>query len=169
MREAAVHRVPVRVARCGDQWSTGDGVVLSVLSPCGALLSDGKNDVNENSIVAMLRYGGFRMLFMGDAGFETETRMLGAPLNLQADVLKVGHHGSAYASGAAFLAAVRPRLALISVGRHNLFGHPAPSTLASLDKAGSNAYRTDRCGAIVLSVTARVRVDTMMHCDSAQP
>jgi hypothetical protein len=62
MREAALHHVPVDVARCGDGWETGDGVTLSVLSPCGTLFVDGKNDVNENSVVAMLDYGDFRML-----------------------------------------------------------------------------------------------------------
>jgi hypothetical protein len=71
------------------------------------LLSDGKNDVNENSIVAKLQYGEFRMLFTGDAGFETEARLLMCGVDLHADVLKVGHHGSAYASSPAFLAAVR--------------------------------------------------------------
>jgi competence protein ComEC len=156
LRAARAHRIPVRVARCGDRWSSGDGVQLDVLSPCGALRADGKNDVNENSVVAMLRYGAFRMLFTGDAGFETEQRLLERGTPLHADVLKVGHHGSAYASAPAFLAAVRPRIALISAGRHNLFGHPAPSTLAALRTAGIAAYRTDRCGAIILSVDDRL-------------
>ena len=69
MREAAIRRVPIHIARCGDEWTTADGVNISILSPCGALISDGKNDVNENSVVAKLRYGAFRILFMGDAGF----------------------------------------------------------------------------------------------------
>jgi len=87
LREAAERRVPIRVARCGDRWSTDDGVVLSILSPCGALLSDGKNDINENSVVVMLRYEAFRMLFTGDAGFETERRLLRGRADLHADVL----------------------------------------------------------------------------------
>lgn len=164
LREAGMHRVPVHIARCGDRWSTGDGVVLSILSPCGALLADGKNDVNENSIVAMLQYGAFRMLFTGDAGFETEQRLLREGVDLRAAVLKVGHHGSAYASKPAFLRAVRPRVGLVSVGRHNVFGHPAPSTIGNLEAAGTAVYRTDRCGAITLSVTSGVRVDTMIRC-----
>ena len=86
LREATAHHVPVHVARCGDRWATGDGVALSVLSPCGALFADGKNDVNENSVVAMLVYRDFRMLFMGDAGFAAEQRLLESGVDLHADV-----------------------------------------------------------------------------------
>jgi competence protein ComEC len=111
---------------------TDDGVTLDALGPEEPLLADGSNDVNENSVVLRLTYRctacarPFRMLFMGDAGAESEARMLATVADLEADVLKVGHHGSAYSSTATFIAAVRPRYALISVGRHNLFGHPAP-------------------------------------------
>ncbi len=86
MQEATLRHVPVRIGRCGDRWSSDDGVVLNVLSPCGALLADGKNDVNENSVVTMLTYHGFRMLFTGDAGFETEQRLLARGVDLHADV-----------------------------------------------------------------------------------
>jgi len=86
LREATTHHVPVHVARCGDRWSTDDGVTLSVLSPCGALFADGKNDVNENSVVVMLTYRDFRMLFMGDAGFQAEQRLLENGADLRADV-----------------------------------------------------------------------------------
>ena len=165
LREAAAHGVPVRIARCGDRWSSDDGVTLTVLSPCGALLADGKNDVNENSIVAMLQYGAFRMLFTGDAGFETEQRLLARALDLHADVLKVGHHGSAYASSPAFVAAVHPRIAVISVGRHNTFGHPAPSTLATLRRAGARTFRTDECGAVSIDAEA-LTVHTILDCDA---
>ena len=158
VREAHRRRIPIRIARCGDRWTSGDGVTLDVLSPCGALLADGKNDVNENSIVLRLSYrcaacsSAFRMLFTGDAGFETEGRLLARGVDVRADALKVGHHGSAYATSSTFLAAVHPRLALISVGRHNLFGHPAATTLRTLSQADTIVYRTDRCGAIRIDV-----------------
>ena len=164
MREATLHNVPVHVARCGDRWATDDGVTLSVLSPCGALFADGKNDVNENSVVAMLAYRDFRMLFMGDAGFQTEQRLLDSGAGLHADVLKVGHHGSAYSSAPSFIAEVHPRYALISVGRHNLFGHPAAPTLAMLRGAGTSVYRTDLCGAIIVDVGMTLRPTTTLHC-----
>ncbi|MDB5072485.1 MAG: putative hydrolase [Candidatus Eremiobacteraeota bacterium] len=164
MREAALHHVPVHVARCGDRWATEDGVTLSVLSPCGALIADGKNDVNENSVIVMLAYREFRMLFMGDAGFQAERRLLDSGADLRAAVLKVGHHGSAYSSAPGFVAAVRPRYAVISVGRHNLFGHPAPTTLATLRSTGATAFRTDLCGAIVVEAAADVRTTTAFPC-----
>ena len=66
------------------------------------------------------------MLLTGDAGAQSEDRMLASGVDLAADVLKVGHHGSAYSSTAAFIAAVHPCYAVISVGRHNTFGYPAP-------------------------------------------
>ncbi len=164
MREATSRRIPVRIARCGDHWSTDDGVTLSILSPCGALLTSGKNDVNENSLVAMLQYGTFRTLFMGDAGFETERSLLASGAVLHADVLKVGHHGSAYASSPEFLAAVGARIALISDGRHNSFGHPAPSTLSNLASARAAVYRTDLCGAITVDA-GELQPRTMLPCD----
>jgi hypothetical protein len=92
LREATLHHVPVHVARCGDRWATDDGVTLSVLSPCGARFSDRTNDVNENSVVVMLTYRcpacarPFRMLFTGDAGAQTEARMLASGADLAADV-----------------------------------------------------------------------------------
>ena len=164
LREAALHHVPVHVARCGDRWATDDGVSLSVLSPCGALFADGKNDVNENSVVVMLTYGDFRMLFMGDAGFKAEQRLLASGADLHADVLKVGHHGSAYSSTPAFIAAVYPRFAVISVGRHNLFGHPAATTLAMLRRAAVTIYRTDLCGAIIVERGRTRPLMTALHC-----
>ena len=164
MREAALRHVPVRVARCGDEWGTDDGVRLSVLSPCGALFADGKNDVNENSVVVMLAYRQFRMLFMGDAGFAAEQRLLASGADLGADVLKVGHHGSAYSSAPRFVDAVHPKYALISVGRHNLFGHPAAATVATLRNAGATTYRTDLCGAIILQPGMNGRATTTLRC-----
>ncbi len=86
LHEAMLHHVPVHVARCGDRFSTDDGVTVSVLSPCGALFADGKNDVNENSVVVMLRYREFRMLFMGDAGFAAERRLLESGFDVRAEV-----------------------------------------------------------------------------------
>ena len=72
-------------------------------------------------------------------------------MDLRADVLKVGHHGSAYSSTPAFIGAVAPAIAVISVGRENLFGHPAPSTLVTLQRAGARVYRTDRDGAVTIT------------------
>ena len=112
----------------------------------------------------MLDYQGFRELFMGDAGESSEARLLASGTDLRADVLKVGHHGSQYASTPPFIAAVHPHAAIISVGRHNTFGHPGPATLATLERAGATIYRTDRCGAATLS--GPHAISTMLKCRS---
>jgi competence protein ComEC len=159
---AREHHVPIVIARRGMQWSSGDGVALDILAPSLPFLADTGDDVNENSIVAMLHYRGFRELFMGDAGEDSEARLLQFGGDLHADVLKVGHHGSQYASTPAFIAAVRPRVAVISVGRHNTFGHPAPGTIEAWHRIGAQVLRTDRCGAIsLLDWPSRT---TMLRC-----
>jgi competence protein ComEC len=187
---AHAHRVPIVVARRGMRWSSSDGVTLDVLAPEMPFLADTGDDVNENSIVVMLKYHEFRELFMGDAGEASEARLLATTASchpeqrrgtatiatvdrdpsttlgitcddLHADVVKVGHHGSRYASTPAFVAAVHARLAVISVGRHNTFGHPAPATLEAWRRAGGDVLRTDLCGAISL---ADQTVATMLRC-----
>ncbi len=142
--------------RSGDVWHTGDGVTLSFIGPSLPFISGGDNDINDNSIAFTLRYRNFCMLFTGDAGTNAEQRFLRAGVDVHCDVLKVGHHGSAYGSTPEFLAAVQPRIAVISVGRHNLFGHPAPSTVARLEAYGARIYRTDENGAVTI-VTDGVR------------
>jgi competence protein ComEC len=160
---ARVHGVPVVLARRGMRWISGDGVTLDVLAPSLPFLADTGDDVNENSIVVVLRVAGFRELFMGNAGEASETRLLAAGDDLHADVVKVGHHGSRYASTAAFAAAVHPKIAVISVGRHNTFGHPARATIETWQGAGAKIRRTDECGAITLHVPAST-VTTMLPC-----
>lgn len=159
--EVARRHVPRLIAQRGQTITFDDGVALHILAPLRPLFSDGRNDINENSIVAMLSYDNFRMLFTGDAGTQAEARLLATGTDLHADILKVGHHGSAYASSDAFLRAIHPRVALISDGRHNLFHHPAASTLERLQSAGARVYRTDRCGAISVSLDA---ISTMAPC-----
>ncbi len=105
---------------------------------------------NDNSVAFVLQYRSFRMLFTGDAGVEAEQRFLREGIDLGSAVLKVGHHGSAYSSSQEFIAAVHPRYALISVGRHNLFGHPAPSTIRRLDDDGIRVDRTDENAAVIV-------------------
>jgi competence protein ComEC len=72
------------------------------------------------------------------------------------DALKVGHHGSAYSSTPAFISAVHPAYAIISVGRHNLFGHPASSTLETLQRFGARVYRTDENGAVTVTTDGNI-------------
>jgi competence protein ComEC len=88
--------------------------------------------------------------------------MTACEVDLHADVVKVGHHGSRFASTPAFVAAVHPRVAVISVGRHNTFGHPAESTLETWRSNGARLLRTDECGAVSLPVGSSP--STMLSC-----
>jgi competence protein ComEC len=153
---AKAHAIPIVIARRGMRWATGDGATIDILAPSVPFLADTGDDVNENSIVAMLHYQHFRELFMGDAGESSEARLLAGGIDLQASVLKVGHHGSQYASTTPFIAAVHAQVAIISVGRHNTFGHPGPVTLATLARDRATVYRTDECGAISLNVSSGI-------------
>jgi competence protein ComEC len=151
LRTAYAKRIPIVYPRAGDVWKTDDGVTMTFVGPSLPFIHGGSNDVNDNSIAFVLQYRHFRMLLTGDAGTAAEARFLKEGIALHVDVLKVGHHGSAYGSSPAFLAAVHPRYAIISVGRHNLFGHPAPSTVARLKSIGATVYRTDQNGAVTVT------------------
>lgn len=144
---AESRHVPVLQPRAGSVWRTNDGVVLTFLAPSLPLI-EGRNAINDNSVAFILQYHRFRMLFTGDAGVSAERRLLDSRIGLCADVLKVGHHGSGYSSSLEFIEAVHPKYAVISVGRHNLFGHPAPSTIATLRRLSSSIYRTDENGGV---------------------
>jgi len=150
LQTAHGERVPIVYPRAGMVWQTDDGLRLKFLGPSLPLIAGSRNDINNNSIAFILQYKRFRMLFTGDAGAEAEQRFLREGVDLHADVLKVGHHGSAYSSTPEFIAAVRPHYAIISVGRHNMFGHPAPSTLETLQRYGARIYRTDENGAVTI-------------------
>lgn len=104
---------------------------------------------NENSIVLWTTLGGKSFLFTGDIGDEVEQDLIKSYPNLQADILKVAHHGSKYSTSSIFLDKINPSVALISVGEHNMYGHPAKETLEKLEKRNINIYRTDQNGAII--------------------
>jgi competence protein ComEC len=158
-----VQHVPIIYPRAGAIWKTDDGLKLYFIGPQLPFLKNTGNDINDNSIAFVLQYRNFRMLFTGDAGVAAEERFLRTGIDLHADILKVGHHGSAYSSSPEFLAAVHARYAIISVGRHNHFGHPAPSTLAALTRIHAQIYRTDQNAAVTISTNgSQTNVTTLI-------
>jgi len=108
------------------------------------------DNLNDGSVVVMVTAGTVNLLLTGDMESEAERDLVSAG-GLGADVLKVGHHGSNTSSTMDFLRAVRPRVAIISVGADNSYEHPSTSTLARLKEVGADIYRTDRHGTIVLT------------------
>lgn len=123
-----------------------DGLDIAVLNP-----SQLTGDPNEDSVVFRLTCGKVSVLLTGDATSDSEASMLATGLGLDSDVLKVGHHGSSTSTSTAFLAAVTPEDAVISVGAGNTYGHPAQDTLDRLAAVGATAYRTDENGTVVLT------------------
>ena len=127
----------------GDSITYGD-YKLSILGPNKTERSD--PDPNKASLVIMLEGPDTRILYVGDAHADNEDR-LRKQYKLKADVLKVGHHGSRFSSSEAFLKELKPKIAVIEVGK-NSYGHPAPQTLARLDMIGAKTYTTLNHGTI---------------------
>lgn len=136
--------VEVTEPKHGDTFTFGDATI-EILSG----LSD-HDTTNEQSIVCAIRFGNNRFLMMGDAGKEVEEELLAAGVNLRADVLKVGHHGSRHSSTEAFIEAVSPDYAVITCGLNNSYGHPHRETVEVLEEIRANVYRCDLHGEIVL-------------------
>lgn len=111
-----------------------------------------RGDLNERSVVLELLEDNKSFLLMGDAGFKAEKELLKGGLLREVDYLKVGHHGSKYASSIEFLEKVSPETAIISVGSKNRYGHPTTEALERLSKIGAEIRRTDLEGTIIVEV-----------------
>ncbi|MGH9315770.1 MAG: DNA internalization-related competence protein ComEC/Rec2 [Thermoanaerobaculia bacterium] len=151
LEEVARRRaIPVAILPAGRVVRWGDAR-LTVLHSGG--LRRKLDATNNQSLVALFERDGKRALLTGDAGAPTESELLARGLALSADILKVGHHGSRGSTTREFLSAVAPRVALISCGRENRFGHPAPETLRALREARVPLFRTDLCSDIRLELS----------------
>lgn len=142
------HRLKLEQVSAGAVLQVG-GIRLDVLGP-RQLYHDTRSDPNNSSVVIRATVAGVRILLPGDAEVEAQDDLLAAGADLRADILKVPHHGSAY-SDPAFLQAVHAKLALITVGLNNDYGHPSPLLLAELARLGVPARRTDLEGDIAVT------------------
>jgi competence protein ComEC len=162
---ARSRRIPIEHEAQGQTFAW-DGVEGEFFWP--ASVADVAASANNNdSLVLRLRYGKRTILLPGDAEKGAERAILSqnSQANLQADVLKVGHHGSKNSTMPEFLAAVRPRMAIISAGEENPYGHPSRDLIARLEDAGVRILRTDRDGAVhLLTDGDRVQVTCFIAC-----
>jgi beta-lactamase superfamily II metal-dependent hydrolase len=148
-------------AEPGKKYDLGGGAILTVLAPAEPFFTKdqmkaGGNEINANSIVLRLDYGDFSMLFMGDAESQTEERLLSkSDLDLKVKVIKIGHHGSKYATSENFVKRVQPEAAIISDGGWNRYGHPAQSVLDRLKAANAKVWRTDLQGEVTITTKGR--------------
>jgi beta-lactamase superfamily II metal-dependent hydrolase len=145
-------------AKPGTKYDLGGGALLTILAPSEPFftkdkMGTGGNEANANSIVARLDYGSFSMMLAGDAEDQTEHRLLTKELDLKSRVLKIGHHGSKYATSADLLKRVQPEIAIVSCGAWNRYGHPSQAVLDRLRAANANVklYRTDLQGEITIT------------------
>ncbi len=140
----------------GDKITQGRSTVR-IISPDEESL--GSPNKNEQSLVLMLESQETRTLYTGDIGIETENKLVGQN-DLDADILKVAHHGSKFSTSIGFLEEVSPAIAIIEVGGNN-YGHPHPTTLQKLEMAGASTYRTDMNGMVSLLIqNGRIGVRT---------
>jgi competence protein ComEC len=169
VNDAAVAGVQLRLARAGQVLALDATTSLEILYPSEADASSPlpEGDINNGSVVLLLRHGGFTALLTGDAEAPVEATLLGRGILRPVDVLKVGHHGSHSSTTPGLLDATRPSLAVISAGEDNEYGHPAPETLATLAAHGPiPVHRTDLEGDIEIvsdGRTYRVRTDAGWH------
>lgn len=142
----------------GDKIKIGRYSEFKILFPTSRLLSE--NPLNNNSIVAQFNYNNFKMLFTGDIEKLAEQQILKAEkAEIRADILKVAHHGSKTSSIPEFIKAVKPKIALIGVGKNNTFGHPNKQTIKNLENIKCRIYRTDIQGEIIIKIDQKGRMN----------
>lgn len=138
----------VAQAKQGQIIDLGDGAYLEVLYPVN--LASDQSKTNNNSIVAKLIYGENELLLTGDIEAKIERELVGRGIDIDADFLKVPHHGSKTSTTEEFLNVVAPEAAFIQVGQDNRYGHPHPTVLERLDNRDIKYYRTDIDGTVEL-------------------
>jgi competence protein ComEC len=152
MREAEALGITTQRHIAGDSFHFGS-TEIRVLSPALGYTPKATPS-NDDSLVLRVSYGETSALLEGDAEAPSEARML-ALGGLHSDLLKVGHHGSKTSTTPAFLEAVSPSYATISVGQHNYYGHPKLETLEKLEATHVHTYRTDLLGASTFYLDGR--------------
>lgn len=154
--------------RAGATRDLGGGVSMQILHPS----SPSASDLNNASVVVRIAFGQISFLFSGDAESAAESQILGRGYTLSSTILKIGHHGSRTSTSQAYLAAIKPKTAVIMCGAGNSYGHPHEETLAKLAAAGVEIYRTDQHGTIIISTdgqTYTVNKQPMAYAQQPQP
>lgn len=145
--------IPVQIAKAGQIITLSKNVKMEVVSPSEDYENKNVEDLNHTSIVNRLVFGDLEILFTGDAEEKRERELLLSGVNLDADILKVGHHGSKKSTTSEFIKAVSPEVAIIQVGENNRYNHPTKEVLERL--AGITIYRNDKNGRIEVKSNGR--------------
>lgn len=151
LKVAAEKNIQTYIAKNDEDFRFG-AVTFDVIYPDKSILWKKFVNLNNSSIVMKVLYAGKIILMTGDMAFEEEDALINTGLNLKADVLKVGHHGSKTSSSQKFLKLVRPKIAIIQSGKGNSFGHPSKESLERLKFAGvQQIYRNDIDGRVEIT------------------
>jgi len=148
----------VEYAQIGDIYNIQDATFEVI-----AVETDSGENINNYSIVSKVSFGEIDMIMTGDAEVEVEEKILKSGIDIDAEILKVGHHGSLTSSSEQFLDAISPDYALISCKKWNKYDHPVESTMRKLEERSVEVYRTDECGNVTITITSE---DVKFDCDS---
>ena len=146
-RDLKAHR-----ATEGQRLNLGDGIYADVLNPPEPRLADTGSDDNNNSVVLRLVYDDLSVLLAADIDRVGAMRMARLGDDVRSTILKVPHHGSPEPAAPEFLDAVKPELAVISVGADNPYGHPSEEMLRELERVGAKIMRTNEMGAVTIKL-----------------
>ena len=143
-------QIPLTIIDRPQKIILGKHCVLDILYPAKSLLGQTVNNLNNSSIVVKLIYEETKFLLTGDAEIEVEQELVESNIDLTAQVLKAGHHGSDTSSSIEFLQAVKPEIVVIQVGIDNDFGHPSRRVIKRLERTGAQVLRNDLDGTVKL-------------------
>lgn len=152
---ARENRIPIKTARAGQIFQFASGARFEILSSGGAQDAKDTTPLNDSSIVAMMKYQNVAILLTGDAGTAVEHEIVARYPSLKVQILKAGHHGSRTSTSKAFLDAIQPEAAIISVGADNSYGHPHREVIKHLEENDVAIYRTDTQGDITVTSDGR--------------
>jgi len=140
------NNIDYSIGRAGQSIDLDPNIDFEIISP--SIIDE--DELNDNSIVIKMTYHDVSFLFTGDAESPPENTMV-QNYNVDATILKVGHHGSSSSTSQTFLNEVSPDIAIIQVGADNSYGHPTQNTLNKLKSVGAYVYRTDIDGTVIVS------------------
>lgn len=144
--------IPFRIAQTGDQWSFDDGMTFKVL-----YANPNAKTINDASIVVQATYGDIQTLLTGDAERPAEQQLVEQyGTHLRSDILKAGHHGSQTSSIEPFIRLVQPKVAILSYGKDNKYGHPHREVVERFERYGTKLYHTAIHGTIRLQASEAI-------------
>lgn len=148
MSQILKKEVPLKILKKDQRISIGESLSFDILAPLENFDGRKVSDYNTSSIVSKMIYGDSSFLFTGDTTQSVEKELVKQGINLNSDILKIGHHGSKTSTTEDFLKKITPEIAVIQVGKNNQYGHPYSEVLERLEKFGIKIFRTDENGDI---------------------